>query len=93
MYSVIGFSAIPEDGETMVSHYDDEPQQSYQRRAEIALQSWKVEIVSQTGPDLALSSTASSIDLKDFLSKRGIVYIIPTVNYHNQDFIVNKFVL
>ncbi len=63
---------IPEDSE-MMSFQQGDFEQGFQRRCEVALQSWKMGdklLDSQSGP-LALSSNASSIDLKDFLSKRG----------------------
>ena len=75
-----GFGAIPEDSEVVAAQQlDGGLEGDYQRRAEEAVRSWKMGVESkmgdkltesQTGP-LALSSDNSTIDLKDFLSKRG----------------------
>ena len=71
----LGFSPIPED-EAVLNGQDGEYQ--YQRRAEAALESWKMGgsfVDSQTGGSaLALSSTATGIELKEFLSKRGELF-------------------
>jgi hypothetical protein len=54
-----------------------------ERCYELALQSWKVGDVlpkpaSANGTSLALSSNTSSIDLKDFLSRRGTCIVTTT---------------
>lgn len=54
---------------------EDLQQSSLQRRCELALQSWKLgdDMLQkpQSGGPLALSSNSSSIDLKDFLARKG----------------------
>ena len=74
-----GFGAIPEDREIsehglQQSLYQQQQQQEqgYQRKAEAALHSWKTGdklMESQPGAQ-ALSSDTSTVDLRDFLSKR-----------------------
>lgn len=66
---------IPEGDEVLLSP-QGEPQENYERRAEKAIQSWNMgggtsSVEPQSGSVLALSSYASSVDLRDFLSKRG----------------------
>lgn len=56
----------------MVQFQQTDFQGGYSRKADIALQSWKMgDSLKQESQTLALSSNTSTIDLKEFLSKRG----------------------
>ena len=71
----VGFGAIPEHSEIPSFQQGDLQQSVFERRYEIALQSWKMggaqlKPQSEGGPP-ALSSNSSSIDLKEFVTRRG----------------------
>ena len=67
-----GFGVIPEDSELVLQ--DDTTGGASQRKADTALESWKMGsslMESQGGSGMLTSVDGSSVDLKDFLSKRG----------------------
>ena len=72
-HSPSGFGTIPEDNEVFLPPTGELARpEGYERKAEAAILSWRMgdKVAESQSAALALSSDNSTIDLKDFLSKR-----------------------